>query len=157
MEYKDVIVNARLEKMSVKDVPVSNRYLDVKEKERAYKRHLKAISNAKATIDTSTPVIPNRIRVKSQTDNKYRQSVLKEIAMRDKMLLEMREDPREEEEEVDDQHYLKKFAEYSNRIFELGHVSIEDIKIGFTEALACPVNDDTESRDPPENCHEIAK
>lgn len=123
--------------MSVKDLPVANRYLDVKEKERAYKKHLRAIACAKPTIDTSAPPPPNRMRVKSQMDNCYRQSVLRELATRDKMIADVHEEPPEEEEEsviqADDQHYLKKFAEYSNRIFELGHPGGEEIKIGFRE------------------------
>jgi hypothetical protein len=41
--------------MSVREAPVQNRICDIQDKDRAYKKHLDAVANAKTVIDTSAP------------------------------------------------------------------------------------------------------
>jgi hypothetical protein len=41
--------------MSVREPPVQNRICDIQDKDRAYKKHLDAVANAKSVIDTSSP------------------------------------------------------------------------------------------------------
>ncbi|KAK8895521.1 hypothetical protein M9Y10_023988 [Tritrichomonas musculus] len=72
--------------MSVRETPKSNRYLDLKEKERAYRKHMEAVANARPTIDTSTPDCPNRLRVKEKADAHYRRHLLTDYSKRERMI-----------------------------------------------------------------------
>ena len=75
--------------MSVRETPVANRICDLKDKERAYRKHVEAVANAKATIDTSSPALPNRLRAKGVHDMHYRRQIMTDYSRRDKMVNEM--------------------------------------------------------------------
>lgn len=83
--------------MSVREKPVSNRILALKEQERAYKKHLAAVANAKPTIDTSPIDVPNRLKVKEVHDEHYREMVLHEYSERERMIAEARGEEMPEE------------------------------------------------------------
>ena len=72
--------------MSVLDLPVQNRFLDQIEKEDAYKKHLKAVANAKHRIDTTRPDYPGRIRQAEKMNNRHRQQKIKYFKMHDEMI-----------------------------------------------------------------------
>lgn len=107
--------------MSVRETPKSNRYLDLKEKERAYKKHMEAVANAKPTIDTSTPDCPNRLRVKEKADAHYRRHLLTDYSKRERMIASAKEGKRNnqdmfpdnynpDDDEIDFDELVKKYG-----------------------------------------------
>ncbi|OHT10647.1 hypothetical protein TRFO_04147 [Tritrichomonas foetus] len=64
--------------MSVREKPVASRLLDLKEKERAYSRHVTAVVRARATINTTQPDTPRRLLVAANNNAKYRRSLKRE-------------------------------------------------------------------------------
>lgn len=84
--------------MSVRETPKSNRYLDLKEKERAYRKHMEAVANARPTIDTSTPDCPSRLRVKEKADAHYRRQLLTDYSKRERMIASAKDGKRNNQE-----------------------------------------------------------
>jgi len=72
--------------MSIRELPVSNRYLDLKEKEKAYQKHLKALVSSKATIDMSRPETPGRINYAKQCTQKYRKEMKAMLSKREEII-----------------------------------------------------------------------
>lgn len=128
--------------MSVKETPTANRFLAMKEKERAYQKHLQAVASAKATIDTSAPDVPNRLKVKSQMDAQYRKAVLKDYATRDRMVKQMKGEIPEFDDDFDEEEFMKKFAE-KGELFDGEKESTENVKIGYTDE---PIIEDSEPK-----------
>ena len=91
--------------MSVRETPKANRYLDLKEKERAYRKHMEAVANARPTIDTSTPDCPNRLRVKEKADAHYRRQVLTDYSKRERMIASAKDGKRNNQEIFPDNYY----------------------------------------------------
>lgn len=79
--------------MSVKEKPASNRYLEQKEQDKAYRKHMAALANAKSTINTTQPEISGRLRMKAENNRVYRQRALKMMEQRDKMVESNRNKP----------------------------------------------------------------
>ena len=61
--------------MSVREKPVANRYLDLKEKERSYMKHIGAVCRARSTINTTQPDTPRRLQVAAVNNARYRQNL----------------------------------------------------------------------------------
>lgn len=72
--------------MSVKEKPAANRYLEQKEQEKAYKKHMTAVANARPTINTTQPELPGRLRELNKKNQAYRKATLKTYEKRDKMM-----------------------------------------------------------------------
>ena len=128
--------------MSVREAPTVNRICDLKDKDRAYKKHLEALAHAKATIDTSAPDVPNRLKVKSRSDARYRQAVVSEQATRKKMLARATKGEHFDDEDFNEDEVIKKFSEDADRFDTFEERVAEDevkrevrqkVKIGFTD------------------------
>ena len=127
--------------MSVREAPTVNRICDLKDKDRAYRKHLDALAHAKPTIDTSAPEVPNRLKAKSRADARYRQAVVSEQAARKKMLAKATKGEAPAESEFNEDEVLKKFSEDAE-LFDAQERMAEDevtrevqqrVKIGFAE------------------------
>lgn len=66
--------------MSVREKPVASRYLDLKEKERSYMKHVGAVSRARATINTTQPDTPRRLQVAAVSNARYRQNLKRDYS-----------------------------------------------------------------------------
>ena len=77
--------------MSVKLRPVSNRYLDMLEKERAYSKHVHAVVRSKASINTTQPETPRRLLVAERNNTRHRNGMLRTFADHDRMIAEVEE------------------------------------------------------------------
>ena len=58
----DLFFSSKYFSMSIRDKPVANRICAMEDREYAYKKHLKAIAEAKPTIDTSKPDVALKFR-----------------------------------------------------------------------------------------------
>lgn len=72
--------------MSVREKPVSSRYLDLLEKERCYRRHVKKVAHSRATINTSQPETPRRLMVAERNNTRYRNGMRRTFVERDIMV-----------------------------------------------------------------------
>lgn len=107
--------------MSVKETPKANRYLDLKEKERAYRKHMEAVANAKATIDTTAPEPSNRLKAKEKADARYRKQLKTDFSKRERMIASVHEGERkeifpddyypEDDDEIDFDELVKKYGD----------------------------------------------
>ena len=75
--------------MSFRGRPVTNRYLDLLEKERIYGRHVKKVVRSRATIDTTQPEVPRRFLVSERNNTRYRNGLLRTFAKRSRMISEV--------------------------------------------------------------------
>jgi hypothetical protein len=96
--------------MSVRENPVANRICDMKDKGRAYQKHLDALASAKTTIDTSSPELSRRARAKGALPSRQQP---RRIQGRNKP-------PKQDNDSDSDYDHLPK-------------ETIEKVKIGFTE------------------------
>jgi hypothetical protein len=74
--------------MSVRDEPVSNRYLDLKEKEKAYCKHMSALSRARPTINTTCPEPARRIQAARRRTKQYRDNLIRNLKAHEVMVEE---------------------------------------------------------------------
>lgn len=75
--------------MSVREKPVASRYLDLKEKERAYGRHVKAVATSRPTINTTQPDTPRRLMVAERNNAQFRRNQMRTMDQRDRMVNEV--------------------------------------------------------------------
>lgn len=61
--------------MSVREKPVASRYLDLKDKERSYMKHVGAVRRARSTINTTQPDTPRRLQVAAVNNARYRRNL----------------------------------------------------------------------------------
>lgn len=72
--------------MSVRDLPATNRFLDLKEKEKAYRKHAVALHAAKASINTTQPDTPLRLRVNQRNTAILRNRTIRNMDEHDKLI-----------------------------------------------------------------------
>jgi hypothetical protein len=111
--------------MSVREAPVANRVCDAKDKDRAYKKHIEAVASAKTTIDTSSPEMTRRTRVKAEAHSRQAQ----------------RRPPRESKQKNDGPE-----AESDS---DYDHLPHESVKIGFTENPVIEIEKPSPQKKPP--------
>ena len=75
--------------MSVKEAPVCNRYLDLKEKEKAYRKHISALARARPTINTTQPEPARRVQVAQQRTTSYRKNLIRNIKAHEVMVADV--------------------------------------------------------------------
>ena len=72
--------------MSVREKPVSNRFLELLDRERCYRRHVKKVANTKATINTTQPETPRRFMVAERNNTRYRNGMRRTFVEHDRMV-----------------------------------------------------------------------
>lgn len=72
--------------MSVREKPVANRYLDLLEKERSYRRHVHKVARTKATINTTQPETPRRLMVAERNNTRYRNGMRRTFVEHDRLV-----------------------------------------------------------------------
>lgn len=72
--------------MSVKEPAVSNRYLDLKEKEKAYRKHMSALSRARPTINTTQPEPARRIVQADKHSSDYRKNLIRHMKVHTQLM-----------------------------------------------------------------------
>ncbi|EAY05698.1 hypothetical protein TVAG_005420 [Trichomonas vaginalis G3] len=72
--------------MSVRDRPAANRFLDMKEKEFKYRQHLNFVRTAKGGIDMTTPDVPPRLRLMKRNNAIYREKLIKNMTVHDRLI-----------------------------------------------------------------------
>ena len=72
--------------MSVREKPVSNRFLELLDRERSYRRHVKKVANTKATINTTQPETPRRFMVAERNNTRYRNGMRRTFVEHDRMV-----------------------------------------------------------------------
>ncbi|OHT00517.1 hypothetical protein TRFO_32748 [Tritrichomonas foetus] len=75
--------------MSVREKPVANRYLDLKEKRISYGKHVHAVRTVKPSIDTSQPDMPRRLQIAAINNAKYRRDLRRDQARNARKILEI--------------------------------------------------------------------
>lgn len=77
--------------MSVfRDTPVVSRFVDIREREKRYQQHIKALRSTKALINTNQPDTPGRFKVHHRNTKIYRKNVKKNIDIHDKLIEDTR-------------------------------------------------------------------
>lgn len=76
--------------MSVREKPVANRYLDLKEKDKAYRKHLHAVATSRASINTTQPDVPRRLVVAQASNDRHRKGLKKSFAEHSRMIDDVR-------------------------------------------------------------------
>ncbi|OHT14505.1 hypothetical protein TRFO_43020 [Tritrichomonas foetus] len=151
--------------MSVRETPVSNRICDLKDKERAYKKHLEALANAKTTLDTHGPDAPNRLKVKAVNDQRYRRQLKSDYSKREKMLREVDGsqngseyyfpddyDPEMDDDDVNIDSLMKRYNDNADILVPMDSpaqqkIKTESIKIGYSNNPEIEYEDDEELND----------
>lgn len=72
--------------MSVRERPVANRFLDMKEKELKYKTHLHLVRTCKPCIDMTQPETPRRLLLMQRNQEDYRRRVKETNKVHDRMI-----------------------------------------------------------------------
>ena len=61
--------------MAYREKPILNRYCELRETEKAYKKHLQAVASAKSVVDTSPPVAPKRLKCQERQTELFRKKL----------------------------------------------------------------------------------
>ncbi|EAY22856.1 hypothetical protein TVAG_076030 [Trichomonas vaginalis G3] len=72
--------------MSVREKPAANRYLLMKEQEDAYSKHMKALADARPTINTTQPPLSGRLRELQKKNAENRRRMIQGMEKKEKML-----------------------------------------------------------------------
>jgi hypothetical protein len=72
--------------MSVRETPVVSRFLDLKEKDTSYRKHMTAVRKSRPTVDTSQPDVPPRLQVAAVNNDCYRKGILRSYADHQQMI-----------------------------------------------------------------------
>lgn len=78
--------------MSVREKPVASRYLDLKEKEKSYRKHINAVVTARATINTTQPDTPPRLQVAAVNNARHRQNLKRDYESNMRKIMEVEQE-----------------------------------------------------------------
>lgn len=72
--------------MSVRDPPIQNRYLDLKEKEMMYMKHMHALTHMHPLINIKPPEICGRVKVIDKKSAQFRKAYMRNVKIRDQLI-----------------------------------------------------------------------
>lgn len=72
--------------MSVREKPAANRYLQMREQEDAYNKHMKALADARPTINTTQPPLSGRLRELQKKNEQNRRMMIAGMERKEKLL-----------------------------------------------------------------------
>lgn len=132
--------------MSVREKPVANRYLDFRQKQIAYSKHVNAIKNMKASIDTSQPETPRRLMIAAVNNQKYRSNVKKDQARNWRQILEVEHRPqsarttkhyivKETFNDEDNESMRPSTATRDQQYFDIDIFQYDDVSTGALRAM----------------------
>lgn len=72
--------------MSVRELPVSNRYIDLIDKEEKYRKHMTVLARAKPTINTTQPETARRILMADKKSKDYRRNLMRNMKAHNQLM-----------------------------------------------------------------------